>query len=327
MFGLTSAIFSPIYSHVFDSQVEVFLLFFSVTLPIIAFSGFFFLAPIKATTEAVSETVEDTSYPSHLSDIDDGLSKENQKILNHYSHNPPKKEWAGVSIKQELNSVQIFSSFDFYLLFFVFMLSTGVGLTLFNNLGSLVLSMGGASASWLVTLLSLCNCGGRLLFGFSSDLLVRTPWISRSACLLSGLALMAAGELYFAGAITQTNIIWLVPGVIMLGLAYGSVMSLVPALVNEFLGTKYFGGNWGIVRASPAISGFVLSTMVAGRLYERFVVEGTDCYGWDCYGWSFLINCGVVLVSMGGCVGLMIRWHLFERSLKRAQSDLAKPLM
>ena len=349
--------------------MEIFLLFFSVTLPIVAFSGIFFLAPIKSTVKAIVEDEKilkesssdlkiekkenDHLLSSNYNNYDDynndeinekndqQIQQKNNETKNNgnfaeistkdekknkedeeNNNNNTKKKWKEVRIKNELNSLEIFKNFDFHLLFFVFMLGTGVGLTWFNNLGSLVLTMGGTEASWLVTLLSLCNCAGRLLFGFSSDLLVLSNILSRSSCLFFGLALMAASQIYFAGAITQSGTIWLIPGVIMLGLSYGALMSLVPALVNEFLGTKYFGGNWGIVRASPAISGFVLSTIIAGKLYERNIVgDGVDCFGWSCYGWSFLIDFGVVLIAMIGCFGLIIRWYLFERSLKKSQNS------
>ena len=399
MFGLTSAIFSPIYVHVFKEEVEPFLLFFSVSLPFVSLLGVFFLYPPPSSSSVVpspllsssnqthnqktnadhlnvdnnkennkenssnndsddeyfenekkeekgmkepllfDKSVQKSGYlgtkqyqpnqqhllshPPHDDGVDDPLHNHNNDQLSPTLDNNQKKEeeWKGVPIKAELNSLEIFKNIDFYIIFIIFMLGAGVGLALFNNLGSLVISMGGESASTLVTILSFTNCGGRLIFGFVSDLVVKTrsPLLSRSTCLLVSLVLMAISEIYFILATTRNSVYLLTPGVMTMGLAYGSMMSLTPTLVNEFLGMKYFGGNWGIVRTSPALSGFLLSTLVAGQLYSNNVeFEGSqDCFGWACYGWSFIINLVIVLFGILLCFVLIIRWYLFERSLRR----------
>ena len=120
MFGLSSAVFSPIYVHVFDSNVQDFLLFFSICLPLIAFSGILFISPASIASYAP------------LPPIDPLLDEEKKKAEK------KAEGWQGVPIKEEINSLTVLKRVDFWILFVVFMLGAGIGLTFINNLGTIV---------------------------------------------------------------------------------------------------------------------------------------------------------------------------------------------
>ncbi|RYE99318.1 MAG: hypothetical protein EOO41_01210 [Methanobacteriota archaeon] len=94
------------------------------------------------------------------------------------------------------------SSLDFALLTAIFFLSTGAGLTLINNLGSMTQALGAQrdDQDVYVNLLSIFNCLGRLCTGSASDaLLPRFPrpiWLAGCCALLAvGMAMVAVGNL------------------------------------------------------------------------------------------------------------------------------------
>ena len=48
---------------------------------------------------------------------------------------------------------------------------------------------------------------------------------------------------------------------------HGSLFWAMPTLVMELFGAKHFGANRGLVGLSPAIGGYLLSTLLAGKVY------------------------------------------------------------
>lgn len=289
MFGLSSAVFSPVYVHIFDSDVQEFLLFFSILLPMIAFTGIIFL-----------------SSPSKKQHFE--VEMETDSLIEKSNQAP---------IKEEVNTVKMLLRIDFWLLFIVFMLGAGVGLTIINNLGSLVESLGGSNSSQFVTLLSIFNCLGRIVSGILSDIALRYKILSRISVLALFLVGMGLAQVYFIGILYLDSDIWLYPGVACVGLCYGALMSLSPSITTELFGKTYFGGNWSVIRIAPAFSSFVMSTAIAGKLYERNIDgTGDDCYGWGCYGYTFCVNLGVCIITVLLCLILSKRWNTFLKSEK-----------
>ena len=57
-------------------------------------------------------------------------------------------------------------------------------------------------------------------------------------------------------------------GVFVVGWCFGALFWAMPTLVMELFGAKHFGANRGFMGLSPAIGGYLLSTVLAGRAYE-----------------------------------------------------------
>ena len=301
MFGLSSAIFSPIYVYAFDSNVQEFFKFFSIATPLIAFTGIIFLGTPK---EMKIEEIKD---------------EEKEEIISKDEKENNKK----VIIKEELNSIKIFTRIDFYLIFFVFMLGAGVGLTIINNLGSLVESLGGDSASRLVTFLSIFNCLGRIFAGFISDICLKFRFLSRISVLGFFLIFMSASQIYFILITYLNSVAALYPGVALIGLTYGALMSLSPSITAELFGQQFFGGNWSIIRIAPAFSSFLMSTVIAGVIYDRNTPENeNNCFGWKCYGYSLIIDFFICLLAIFLCFVLSYRWLKFKKSLLQNDKGL-----
>jgi MFS family permease len=98
----------------------------------------------------------------------------------------------------------------------------------------------------LVSLFSSFNTIGRMLAGFLSDRAsVRWGKSARVSFLVLESVLMGVVQIYFAFSWTVTM---LYPGVIFLGLAYGTTFCIIPTLTLEFFGFKYFGTLHLVVR-------------------------------------------------------------------------------
>lgn len=303
MFGLASAIFSPIYEHVFDANLPNFFLFFSVLLPIIGFSGVIFLSPHE-----------------HRDD------QEEAKLVPEEDAAPGKSGKYGTSvIKEEVSSLRALTRLDFWLMFSVFMLGAGTGLVVINNVGGMVASFGddNISSSTLVTFLSIFNALGRIIAGFTSDMTIKYHVASRPTVLTCGLVLMTVAQMYFVGVLTLDSAVWLYPGVAATGLAYGALMSLTPSITTELFGFVHFGGTYAMVRTAPAFSSFLMG-MTAGRLNDRFTGEGEeDCFGWECWGWSLSLDTVISLVAVLLCALLSLRWYFWRRSYEMSRQEPA----
>lgn len=256
LFGLSAAIFTQIYSWVFQQNVETFILFFVFFLPALTILGVVFLAPPRLA-DANQQKEEDEDGPL-LADkklpqdaLDAGTFPDSEEPIEPTIAAPS-------HCIQETTVLQALQTIDFWVLFGIFLTGTGVGLVLFNNLGNMVLSAGGEDGQQnpMVTLLSIVNSVTRLIMGYLSDILVERDIMSRPGLLMCTQVLMAITQLYFA-VITLNSVGnpvgWFYPGVIILGVSYGSIMSLCPTITSETLGEKNFASNWSLVRVAPGM--------------------------------------------------------------------------
>mmetsp|Transcript_2658 Transcript_2658/g.3087 ORF Transcript_2658/g.3087 Transcript_2658/m.3087 type:complete len:431 (-) Transcript_2658:723-2015(-) len=106
----------------------------------------------------------------------------------------------------------------------------GSGLMLIVNLGQLIYVVGLQKKHKViyVTMLSLFNCGGRLLMGISSDLLFNRYGLRRLVLFGCTLFFMSTAMLAISSG-TQAG---LFIGTIIGGLSYGAVFTVVPPLVR-----------------------------------------------------------------------------------------------
>ena len=114
---------------------------------------------------------------------------------------------------------------------------------------------------------------------------------------------------------TPTGLMGLVP---IMGLAYGGVFGLSPAIVGDRFGTRHFGINYGLAATAPALGSLIFSTLVAGKLADRegrrhgIVViakdgeEGVQCVGRDCYRFSHVTFVAVLALATLACVCLWL---------------------
>ena len=161
---------------------------------------------------------------------------------------------------------------DFWLFFIAMMLGIGAGVTVVNNLSQMVSAYptlapdAAATSRSLMKLLACTNTLGRLASGSLSDKLAHK--VGRVQFTVYLLALMAVGQFILAAMGGESAPLFgLVVGVFVVGWAFGALFWATPLLVMELFGPKNFGANRGLVGLSPAIGGYVMSTLVAGRVY------------------------------------------------------------
>eukprot|EP00740_Mantoniella_antarctica_P023676 CAMPEP_0198700192 /NCGR_PEP_ID=MMETSP1468-20131203/365803_1 /TAXON_ID=1461545 /ORGANISM="Mantoniella sp, Strain CCMP1436" /LENGTH=82 /DNA_ID=CAMNT_0044458017 /DNA_START=35 /DNA_END=280 /DNA_ORIENTATION=- len=78
---------------------------------------------------------------------------------------------------------------------------------------------------------------------------------------------MAVGQVLLWGVGDAAPLPGLVAGVFVVGWMFGSLFWAIPTLTMELFGARHFGVNRGLVGLSPAIGGYVMSTLLAGRVY------------------------------------------------------------
>ncbi|MBI2830526.1 MAG: MFS transporter [Chloroflexi bacterium] len=122
------------------------------------------------------------------------------------------------------------------------------------------LSISRSTASLLVVVLSLSNTAGRLLFGWLGDI------YDKRYCFVTASLLKGIGVFGLALGSTVGHFI---PAIIALGLGFGGVVPLRPALQVQFFGTKNFGSIQGLLIALINVGG-ILSPPFAGWVFDTW---------------------------------------------------------
>ncbi|PGH06532.1 hypothetical protein GX51_02357 [Blastomyces parvus] len=209
---------------------------------------------------------------------------------------------------------------EFWQLFVLLGLFTGIGLMTINNIGN------NAKALWKyyddttdsefiqkrqtmhVSVLSVLSCVGRLLSGIGSDILVKRLHMSRFWCLFTSAVIFCAAQL--AGfMISDPHQLVAVSS--LTGLAYGFLFGVMPSLVAHTFGVGGISQNWGVMCFSPVIWGNIFN-LLYGRIYDIHSVvlpDGElDCKeGLKCYSTSYIITFYAGLV--GSAITLWTIWH------------------
>jgi len=161
--------------------------------------------------------------------------------------------------------------------------------------------------------------------GMLSDSFLRK--FSRTAWLCVVAALMALTQaLYFAANIPM------IFGIIAIhGLAYGGNYAVIPTLTSEFFGLKHFGANYGLIAMAPALGSQLISTILAGYLYDHFeqdsyVTVGGEkhCLGRQCYRYTLLSTLCICLLAIA--TSFVIKGRYWRRTEKFNQLQDAFPL-
>lgn len=173
---------------------------------------------------------------------------------------------------------------QFYLLWFMYMLTAMAGLMLIAHMAMIADKQAAWKAGFvLVIILSVFNATGRVSAGFLSDKIGRT-----SAMLLVFL-IQAANMFAFS---FYTSIPLLAAGSAIAGLAYGALFALFPTTTADFFGVKNLGANYGLVFTGWGVAG-VFGPMVGGM-----VVDITQSYNYSYYIAGTMLLIGALLVKL-----------------------------
>ncbi|TVY17539.1 putative membrane protein [Lachnellula arida] len=272
-------------------------------------------------TSETDETSSLMSKSSSSSVRDNGVLSEEIFIKDH-AH------------RVDIRGFKMLSMLEFWQLFSLMGILTGIGLMTINNIGN------DATALWRhyddsvtddfvqkrqamhVSILSVCSFVGRLFSGVGSDFLHKVLHASRLWCLTLAAVIFLIVQV---AALNITNPHQLVIVSSFTGLAYGFLFGCFPSLVAEAFGIHGMSTNWGFMTLSPVISGNVFN-LFYGMVYdhhsivnkdgERVCTEGLACYR------------SAYLVTVSACVlGLAISlWSIRYTHIARLQEEKSREL-
>ncbi|GLT89831.1 hypothetical protein SLE2022_077960 [Rubroshorea leprosula] len=230
---------------------------------------------------------------------------------------------------EDYTILQALFSIDMLILFAVTTCGVGGTLTAIDNLGQIAASQGYPrhATTTFVSLVSIWNYLGRVVSGFSSEVLLTKYKIPRPLLLTIVLLISCVGHLLIAFAVPNS----LYFASVIMGFCFGAQWPLVFAIISEIFGLKYYSTlyNFGAI-ASP-VGLYILNVAVTGKLYDKEArkqlealgrkrKEGEDltCTGVQCYRTAFIM---MTAVSVFGCFVSLI---LVLRTRKFYKSDIYK---
>ncbi|KAG5294542.1 MFS transporter [Histoplasma ohiense] len=239
------------------------------------------------------------------------------------------------SLYADVRGWSMIPTVEFWQLFVLLGLFTGIGLMTINNIGN------NAKALWkhyddsadsefiqkqqmmYVSVLSILSCVGRLLSGIGSDILVKNFHMSRFWCVFTSAVVFCLAQL--AGfMISDPHHLVAISG--LTGLAYGFLFGVFPSLVTHTFGVGGISQNWGVMCMSPVIWGNIFN-LLYGRIYDSHSVAlpngELDCSeGLKCYRTSYIITFYAGIAGIA--ITLWTIWHekkVFDRLHRKGFRD------
>jgi MFS transporter, OFA family, oxalate/formate antiporter len=205
-----------------------------------------------------------------------------------------------VGKRENFSPVEMLSTVQFYLLWFMYFCGAGAGLMVIAKLAPLAKTQVGITQGFvLVAWLAVGNGAGRIITGTLSDRLGRKPTII--GCLLFQAVLMVV--LTFA---TTGSALGTIPAMALLsaliGANYGANLAIYPSITKDFYGLKNFGVNYGLLFTAWGIGGYALSKLLAGKLFDAYKSYTVSCY----------VAAGLLVAA--AVVGLLLQPPKAERS-------------
>jgi MFS family permease len=183
-----------------------------------------------------------------------------------------------------------------------------------------VISRGGEDGNQvpMVIVYAFSSCFGRILFGILSDRFAHR--VSRATFINIGVLLMGACQFGFSIA----TLPFFYPLIILTGIAYGCMMSVMSAFMSDRFGNKWYGINLSFASLASASGSYLLGTLLASNIYQSHIRgKGHLCHGQACYSLTFLITTGLCVTSF--IVGLILMYR--SRPTRRTWRIVATPKM
>ncbi len=179
---------------------------------------------------------------------------------------------------QEFGPMKMLSSPQFYLIWIIYFFGCTTGLIVIGHtspIGQKLACLTPKVAAYAVSILAIFNALGRIFWGKISDTLGRLKTIFLML-LLCGIAILLYNTIGKFPAYY-----WL--GVCIVGLCFGGYLSVFPAIIADFYGTKNIGINYGLVLMAYGVAGlfgpwFAAKMLEATGSYSiAFIVAGVLC--------------------------------------------------
>ncbi|XP_008775757.2 protein NUCLEAR FUSION DEFECTIVE 4-like [Phoenix dactylifera] len=202
---------------------------------------------------------------------------------------------------------------DFWLLFLVYFLGVGSGVTVLNNLAQIGIAAGVDDTTILLCLFSFCNFAGRLAGGAVSEYFVRSKMFPRPIWMTCTQVIMIITYLLFASGLNGT----LYASTALLGICYGVQFSVMVPTASELFGLKHFGLIYNFMLLGNPLGALLFSAGLAGYLYDVEAAKqnsgfhdalSNSCLGPNCFRITFLALAGVC--SLGTLLSIILTVRL-----------------
>ncbi|CAN9377865.1 unnamed protein product [Alternaria alternata] len=226
----------------------------------------------------------------------------------------------------DITGLALLSKSEFWQLWVLMGLLTGVGLMTINNIGHDVQALWkhwddsikndfvAHRQLWHVSMISLCSFLGRLSSGIGSDFIVKRLHHSRFWCAAISATIFALAQVA-AIRVEDPHHLWAVSG--LSGLAYGVLFGVFPALVVDAFGPDGFAVNWGFMTLAPVVSGNVYN-LFYGAVYDSNSVVEPDgqrgCeLGLKCYRTAYYVTLTSSILGIFACFWGIYGEHVRKR--------------
>ncbi|XP_073040065.1 protein NUCLEAR FUSION DEFECTIVE 4 [Primulina eburnea] len=191
---------------------------------------------------------------------------------------------------------------DFWLLWFVYFVGVGSGVTVLNNLAQIGVSLGVSDATTLLSLFSFCNFLGRLGAGAVSEHFVRSKTIPRTFWMTITQFIMILTFLLYASALNGT----LYSGTALLGICFGVQFGVMIPTASELFGLRHFGIIFNFMLLGNPAGAFLFSAFLAGHIYDAEAAkqQSSSCIGPHCFRITFLVLAG--LCGLGTILSIIL---------------------
>ncbi|KAK0102101.1 hypothetical protein ONS96_006064 [Cadophora gregata f. sp. sojae] len=223
----------------------------------------------------------------------------------------------------DIRGLKMLPMIEFWQLFMLMGILTGVGLMTINNIGN------DANALWRhyddsvsddfinkrqamhVSILSVCSFVGRLSSGVGSDFLHKVLHASRLWCLTIAATIFLVAQV-LALSVETPHYLSLVSS--LTGLAYGFLFGCFPSLVAEAFGVHGLSTNWGCMTLSPVISGNIFN-LFYGFVFDKHSIvkpggERECTEGLACYRSAYIITVFACLAGLA--ISLWSIWYTHQ---------------
>ncbi|GAB2293650.1 hypothetical protein Dimus_027863 [Dionaea muscipula] len=251
---------------------------------------------LAASDEGESETnpteplLTPSSSASNLTNLLDGEDSSEVALLLALGEGAVKKK-RRPKRGEDFKFREAFIKADFWLLWLVYFLGVGPGVTVLNNLAQIGIAQGVDDTTILLSLFSFANFLGRLSGGAVSEHFVRSRTIPRTLWMAVTQVIMIVAFLLYASALVST----LYAATALLGICYGYQFAIMIPTASELFGLRHFGVIYNFILLGNPVGAIFFSAWLAGSVYDDEASKqgGTSCIGAACFRLTFLVLAGM----------------------------------
>lgn len=253
---------------------------------------------VSSNSSEMSPLVQESINDAGISTDDDLCNKEMNKT----------QPEASFTLTEALSTIH------FWLLFYVFAVGVGGGLTVLDNISWIVDSHSSGESNDdgvhetlktnAVALFAAFNTITRVGYGIFSDSLRAKSGLSRAWLLCMNSLFFAATCLFMAYA-TLKSFSFII---IMAAISFGGFFALVLALAADLFGTAHYSSIYAVLFISPMIGTTLLFDVMSSTIYSDYKGDGRCYNNPACFKLTFLILFGLMLLaSLASAVIAMFR--------------------